>query len=171
MSPPIIRRLTPSDAEAFRALRLEALAAHPEAFAASFEQESARPLAWFVDRLESSAVFGAFLNDVLVGIMGLQVPEAPKLRHKGVLWTVYVRPASRRSGLAFALLQHLLDHAATVVEEIRLQVAEANAPAVSLYRKAGFETYGREPRALRIDGRYVDDVLMALRLDHAGRKV
>jgi ribosomal protein S18 acetylase RimI-like enzyme len=162
--PPVIRRLTTSDAEAFRALRLEALAAHPDAFAASFEQEETQPLAWFAGRLEDSAVFGAFLDSTLTGIMGLQVPDAPKLCHKGVLWTVYVAPAARKSDLALALLRHLLDHAATVVEEVRLSVSETNAAAIALYRKAGFEAYGREPRALKVDGRYFDDLLMATRL-------
>lgn len=161
----MIRRLAPSDAEAFRAIRLEALAAHPEAFAASLAQESERPLAWFAERLESNAVFGAFVDEALVGIMGLHVPDNEKLRHKGVLWTVYVAPAARGSGVSRALLRQLLDHAAMIVEEVRLQVAESNAPAVALYEACGFATYGREPRALKIDGRYVDDLLMAVRLE------
>jgi hypothetical protein len=39
-----IRPLLPDEPEFYREIRLEALRLHPEAFGASFEDESARPL-------------------------------------------------------------------------------------------------------------------------------
>jgi hypothetical protein len=38
--PPVIRRLSAADAPAFRELRLDGLARHPEAFAASWIEEA-----------------------------------------------------------------------------------------------------------------------------------
>lgn len=154
-----LRRLGAPDAAAYRALRLEGLATHPEAFGASWEDEAARPLAWFAERLERNAVFGGWAGGgpALDGVAGFLVPEAAKLRHKGVLWGMYVRPPARRAGVAAALLARVLDHARGEVEEVRLSVVATNAAAVRLYREAGFEAYGLERRALQVAGRYYDE--------------
>jgi len=163
-------RLGPADAAAYRDLRLEGLAKHPEAFGASWEDEAGRPLVWFIERLERNAVFGAWAADTaeLAGIAGLLVPEEAKLRHKGVLWGMYVQPRARAAGVGAALVARVLDHARGAVEEVRLTVVASNAAAVRLYEAAGFQVYGLERRALKVDGRYHDEALMALRFNGAG---
>ena len=60
-------------------------------------------------------------------------------------------------------MQQVIEHARTVVEEIRLTVVASNAPARRLYSAAGFEEYGLERRALKIGCEY--NVLMALPLN------
>lgn len=167
-----VRRLGTPDAAAYRALRLEALAAHPEAFGASWDAETGEPPAWFAERLARNAVFGGHAEGSgLAGVVALAVSEAPKLRHKGALWGMYVRPEARGAGLASVLLARVLDHARGVVEEVRLTVTASNAAAVRLYEPAGFVAYGREPRALRVGDAYHDAVLMARRLGDAdGRR-
>jgi RimJ/RimL family protein N-acetyltransferase len=40
--------------------------------------------------------------------------------------------------------------------------------AIRTYRKFGFETYGTEPRALKVGSEYVDEHLMILRVEQAG---
>lgn len=163
------RRLGAGDAVEYRELRLEGLAGHPDAFGASWEDEAVRPLSWFAERLERNAVFGGWVagGSELAGVVGLSVPEPARLRHKGVLWGMYVRPRARRTGLAAALLARVLDHARGEVEEVRLSVVASNAAAVRFYEAAGFEVYGVERRALKAAGRYHDEALMALRLDDA----
>jgi RimJ/RimL family protein N-acetyltransferase len=52
-----------------------------------------------------------------------------------------------------------------VVDEVQLTVSPHNEAASRLYRKAGFVEYAREPRALKIDGKYHDSVLMTLPFD------
>lgn len=47
------------------------------------------------------------------------------------------------------------------VEEVRLTVVATNKAAVRLYERAGFEQYGLERQALKIDHDYYDEVLMA----------
>jgi len=49
--------------------------------------------------------------------------------------------------------------------QIHLAVVSENERAIALYRALGFESYGREPRALHVNGRYLDEELMVLRLD------
>jgi len=159
------RRLGPGDAAAFRALRLEALRLHPEVFAADHDEEAARPLDWFAERLVANEVWAAAAPDgTLLGMAGLMRHATPKLRHKAVLWGVYVRTGARGAGLAAALVGVALAAARGEVEEIRLTVTAGNAAATRLYEGFGFRAYGREERALRLAGRDYDDVLMALRL-------
>ncbi len=160
-----VRRLGKSDAAPFRQIRLEGLAQHPDAFGASWEIEAGKPLAWFAERLERNAVFGGSVADPeLTGVVGLLLNEAPKRRHKGVLWGTYVRPQARGTGLSQALVARLLDHARGLIEEVSLSVVTSNAAAIELYHKAGFEAYGLERRALKIAGQYHDELLMAVRL-------
>ncbi|MGE0242145.1 MAG: N-acetyltransferase family protein [Parvibaculaceae bacterium] len=157
----LLRRLAASDAEAFRELRLEGLRDHPEAFGSSWEEESERPLARFKEGLERSVVLaGATDGGRLLGMVGLAVPEAPKLRHKGMLWGMYVRPEARGSGLAAALVARVLQEARGTVEDVRLSVVTSNTAAIRLYIRHGFEEYGLERRALKLAGRYHDELLM-----------
>ncbi len=159
-----IRRLGPPDATAFRVLRLEALQQHPDAFGSSWQEEDAQPIDWFQARLAGRVVLGGFVQGVLVGVAGLYVPEGGKERHKAVLWGMYVRPVARGTGLAAALVAEAVARARGMAEEMRLTVVAGNAAALRLYVAAGFVAYGREPRALKVDGRYHDEVLMALPL-------
>lgn len=165
-SPFSLRRLTAADAAAFREIRLEGLQRHADSFGADFDDERSQPLEWFAARVADHAVFGAYLNDgTLAGVAGLVVPSGAKMKHKGVLWGMYVRPAARGTGLASALLGHVIDHARAVVEDIRLEVSPHNSAAIALYEAAGFVVYARESRALKIGEDYHDSLFMTLSLN------
>jgi RimJ/RimL family protein N-acetyltransferase len=161
-APIAIRRLTAADAALYRDIRLEALRLSPEAFGSAFETESIRPVGWFAERLEGGAVMlGAFRGRELVGSIGFVVADGPKRHHKGALVGMYVRQAARRAGVGRRLLDAALDLAAQSVELVQLIVVDGNDPALRLYQRAGFVQYGLERHALKIDGRYYDDILMA----------
>ncbi len=86
MAPFSIRRLTSSDAEAYRAVRLDGLLKHPEAFGSSYEDEASRPIEVTAERLDSGFVLGAFDSDEkLMGVAGLAIQTATKAKHKGTL--------------------------------------------------------------------------------------
>ena len=87
-----------------------------------------------------------------------------KLRHKAVLWGMYVRIEARGTGLAACLVQRVIEHARPLVEEICLTVVASNIAGKRLYSAAGFEPYGIERRALKVGEEYFDEVLMALPL-------
>ena len=159
-----VRRLSASDAANFRDLRLDGLRAHPEAFGASWEEEAAQPLPWFVDRLSRNVIFGGGPTGTsdLWGVAGFYVLDSAKQRHKGVLWGMFVQPEARGTGLAPSLVARVLEHAKETVEEVRLTVVANNMAAVRLYERAGFQQYGLERRALKIGDDYYDEVLMAL---------
>ena len=160
-----VRLLVLNDAAAFRALRLESLQEHPEAFGASYETEAEQPNEFFVERLENNTVFGGFRGSDILGIVGFYSQQAAKLRHKGVLWGMYVREAARGSGLASALLDAVVEHARGNVELLQLTVVTSNKRACRFYERCGFVQYGVEPQALRVDGRYYEEALMMMRLN------
>lgn len=156
-----VRRLPPADAALYREIRLEALRQNPEAFGSTFEAESVQPLTWFADRLVAAAVFGAFAGSELLGIAGFFNQQGRKQAHKGTLWTMYVRSAARNAGVGRRLAEAVIDHARRHVELIQLSVVSGNKPARRLYASLGFVEYGIEKNALKQDGRYWDEVLMA----------
>jgi RimJ/RimL family protein N-acetyltransferase len=160
-----LRRLEANDLAIYRELRLEGLRHHPEAFSSAWEDESRMPDTWWTERLETSTVFGGWLdNSALVGLAGLRVHDIAKLRHKGLLWGMYVRPEARGTGLAAALVQKVIEHAKPLVEQLCLTVVATNVGAHRLYSKAGFAEYGLERRALRVGDEYYDEILMSLSL-------
>ncbi|MBR0724784.1 GNAT family N-acetyltransferase [Bradyrhizobium manausense] len=165
----MIRLLTPTDAARYRAIRLEALAAHPEAFASTFAREQEKPLAWFAERLTNSDVFGAFIDDEIVGVAGFRRQDGPQTLHKADLWGMYVRQSAGRAGVGRRLVDTVIAHAARHVEKLQLSVMSKNEAALRLYKAAGFVEYGREVKALKQNGRYFDEVLMELFVDGSGK--
>jgi RimJ/RimL family protein N-acetyltransferase len=166
-----LRPAREADAEAYRALRLEGLAAHPRAFGADIARSAARPPEYWQDRMRRGAAgpegvtYLAAAAETLVGITVLVRGEEPKTRHGAGIFGVYVRPAWRGAGVADGLLRACIAHARAIeVRLLKLGVAADNASAIGLYLRCGFTVYGVEPDALCVDGAYVDELLMALRL-------
>ena len=163
-----IRRLSPSDAAVFRALRLAALLETPEAFVASHEEEKDQPISFFEDRLVARpghAVFGAFIDGTLAAVAGLTRADAMQLAHKCNLWGMVVAAPARGQGVARQLLQAVLDHARATpgVAKVTLSVDSANVAAIALYESLGFVVFAREADAVRLHGRSRDDLQMHLR--------
>jgi RimJ/RimL family protein N-acetyltransferase len=169
----IIRRLGANDVEAYRAFRLQAIRATPLAFTASFEEESTKPLSTMIDRLiapgrPDDAVFGAFDSaGKLIGIAGLARDQRPQERHRATLFGMAVAPHAARHGVGRALVVRTLEHAASVrgLLQVQLRVSEGNAAAEHLYRSCGFEEWGRERRAVIVQGTAMTKIHMVRRLD------
>ncbi|WP_274627151.1 GNAT family N-acetyltransferase [Arvimicrobium flavum] len=168
-----IRPLTHADVPAFRALRLSALAASPDAFTASVEDEQALSEAEMGARAVPElpgVVFGAFAGKELVGMAGYIANKRPKTRHNATMVAVYVAPEWRKAKLGRRLVEAVIDHAATQRVILRCSVRAGNAPARRLYHELGFVPYGLERDAVLIDGAYHDDELLALDLRQGIRR-
>jgi ribosomal protein S18 acetylase RimI-like enzyme len=161
----MIRLLTTADAARYREIRLEGLKLHPEAFSSTLDREGEQPLSWFEDRITQGNVFGAFVGDELVGVAGCWLQQGPKVNHKAALWGMYVRPAARNAGLGRRLVEAVVNHASSRVEQLQLSVVSANEAAFGLYRSMGFSEFGREMKALKHNGQYFDEILMVRFLD------
>ncbi len=166
-----IRQLGEGDAPAYRDLRLRGLREDPEAFGTTYDGEIARPLAFTVDRLRAQSAsdgrftLGAF-DGALIGVVTVLREESAKMRHRASLVGMYVAPEARKHGVGRALAEAACARAAQVVglEQIHLAVVTPNVAAQQLYRTMNFVTYGIEPRALKLGGRYWDEELMVRRL-------
>lgn len=157
---PEIRLLTGADVVAYRDIRLEGLRRHPEAFASTFEDERDSPLDRFEELITQSRIFGAVLAQRLVGVVGLRAHAEVKLRHKAMIWGMYVRREARQYGIGERLIDAAVTHAPGHVEQLQLAVVTENEAARRLYAKSGFIEYGHQINALKHGGRYYDDILM-----------
>jgi ribosomal protein S18 acetylase RimI-like enzyme len=77
---------------------------------------------------------------------------------------MYVRPDARKAGLGRRLVEAVIDHARAYVEVIQLSAISDNQSARRLYSSLGFVEYGLEKDSLKQNGRYYDEILMALDL-------
>ncbi len=154
----LIRRLTPADVAPYRALRLRALHEHAEAFTSSYEEESLRPESAAAQRLaetSSTRFWGAFVDGVLAGTVGLDFDQRLKARHKAMVIGMFVAPEFTRRGIARALIATLVrDARASQIELLILTVTDGNHGAQQLYLDTGFVSFGIEPRAIRVQNRY-----------------
>ena len=132
-----IRRLTPADAAAHRALMLEAYERHPDAFTSSTSERARFPASWWAERLPpgedaSSVVLGAFAEgERLVGAAGLAMEDRIKSRHKATLFGMYVAPEARAQGTGRKLVDAVLDTARSRpgLRVVQLTVTQSNDAA------------------------------------------
>ncbi len=168
-----IRVLRPDDAIAFQTVRLRALKEHPEAFGSSYEEEVNRPQEEIAQRLiESSenALFGAFVNETLVGTLNINRNFRMKTRHRANLGAMYVAPEARGQGAGRSLIDAAIGRAYTMdgMEDVVLAVTVGNEAARHLYIQAGFKSYSIDPRYIRVGEDYFDIEWMILRLQRHG---
>ncbi|MGR3888017.1 N-acetyltransferase family protein [Pseudomonas sp. 1152_12] len=160
----IIRSLGANDAEAYRALMLEAYGAYPQAFTSSVAERALMPLSWWQKRLDNPLdwLLGAFDGDALAGIVGLAFEPREKARHKVTLFGMYVNHAYQHKGLGRQLVEAALAEARKHprLKLLQLTVTAGNDAAFALYQRCGFIQYGLEPLAVRVGEDYFDKIHM-----------
>src|SRR5512141_3472482 len=135
--PLTIRRLVPADAQAYRAIRLEALASHPDAFTSSAEEELATADTWSRERRaprEGHAMLGAFLGEDLAGTAGMMRRPRSKERHIADFFGMYVAPEHARRRIGRKLVDASIAEVLTWpgLEQMVLTVTHSNARARQL---------------------------------------
>ncbi len=140
-----VRRAGPDAAQAWRAIRLEALTLAPGAFSAKLADWRDRPLADFAAQLAANPTFLAFEGAAPVGCIAWVRDGAAASR--GWIGGVYVADRMRGKGVGDALIAAVLADAADAgIAELWLEVGAENAPAQAAYRRAGFEVVGDPAR-------------------------
>jgi ribosomal protein S18 acetylase RimI-like enzyme len=108
----------------------------------------------------------AVLEGEVVGYIRLgRATALESNRHVVAITGLAVDPARRRLGIGVALIRAASREATTrAARRLTLRVLAPNVAARALYERCGFETEGVLRAEFLLDGRYVDDVLMALEL-------
>jgi ribosomal protein S18 acetylase RimI-like enzyme len=153
----VIRPATPSDEPTLRALDL---ATWSTLASPAPPPPPDRPF-------ELDGVLVSELADGIAGFvkLGPALP-IPASDHVLEIKGLSVAPQHRRKGVARALLHAALEQArAAGARRVTLRVLANNTGARRLYEQCGFEVEGVLRGYFRLDGRYVDDVLMARALD------
>ncbi len=113
-----------------------------------------------------SFTIAAFSNDELCGIASFarDGDNRRKLRHKGILFRMYVAAPYRGQGISSLLIKAALERARQLddIEQVNLTVIAVNDRAKHLYTKFGFRTFGVEERAIKWKGKYFDEEQMVL---------
>ncbi len=148
-----IMTLAPERWREYRALRLEALKSHPQAFCATYESQAAKPDEWWRERLidvQSQGSWLLFAEDqgALTGMVGAAwAGEAIDII------SMFVRDSHRGKGVGRLLMQAILE----ATEDARparhvLSVNSEQREAVALYKAFRFEIT-REAEYVFGDGR------------------
>jgi len=115
-----------------------------------------------------SFTLGAYVNNVLAGIVSFarDSEDREKLRHKGMLSTMYVSKEFRGCGIAKKLLEEAIKRVKAIsdIEQINLIVIASNSKAKPLYENFGFEKFGTEHNSIKWKNNYFAEDHMVLRL-------
>jgi ribosomal protein S18 acetylase RimI-like enzyme len=138
-----VRRLTTDDIDLLRTIRLEALRTDPDAFGSTLEREESRSDDDWGAWLSRCATFVSEEAREAVGLAGGMIDEADGDR--AVLISMWVAPASRGRGVGSALVNAVVEWAATAGKQrVDLLVIEGNAAAIALYEKCAFTFTGEQ---------------------------
>jgi ribosomal protein S18 acetylase RimI-like enzyme len=147
-------RVRPSDWQRYRDIRLEALAASPDAYASSLEVERRHTAERWQQLIAGSDTFIAVEGGCVLGT-ATGWPRDPGVVH---LVAMYVVPEARGRRIAHRLIDEVVAAARdTGAERVLLEVAERNTAAARSYLAYGFTPTGhrhpmdREPDIIEIE--------------------
>lgn len=162
-----VRRVSPGEWEALRAVRLAALADAPHAFASTHASEADWGDERWRDRAETGsigdrvAMYLAWLGDRAVGLAGGYRPAERSVVELVSMWT---DASARRSGVGRELATAVVGWAEeTGADVVELWVTDGNDAARELYASIGFRLVG-DHQPLPSDP-CKDEIRMRLRLD------
>lgn len=117
------------------------------------------------DKIDSFTL-GAFIDNELAGVVSFERDGAnrEKLRHKGILFRMFVSKDFRGHGIAKKLINQVIEQvkAITDIEQINLTVISDNENAKKLYEKIGFTTFASERNAIKWKNKYFTEDQMVL---------
>lgn len=163
--------LTEREASAYLSFRHASLVESPWAFMSSPDDDRFRTVEKLKKRPhdpENVIVVVARDDDQreILASAGVVRETKLKARHRACVWGVYCLPTERGKGYGRAVVERAIETARSWpgVERLELSVSVHDPAPLALYESLGFKVWGREPDALRLDGRSFDELHMVLRL-------
>jgi len=81
--------------------------------------------------------------------------------HSGIL-SIAINKDYRNKGIGYSLMKVCIAKAKRKFDIVTLYVFKQNKKAIRLYRKFGFVKTGMWPKAIKRNGKYIDDIIMQL---------
>ncbi|VEP13708.1 conserved hypothetical protein [Hyella patelloides LEGE 07179] len=164
-----IKKLIKHDAENYRNIRLEALDNNPDFFGTMYHEEAIMTIDTFREKIpvdKNNFILGCYKDKDLIGIVAFHQESRMKLRHKAYIRSMYVQPKYRKKGIGKLLLNELIERAKAIkeIEILLLDVVTNNLPAKQLYLSFGFQIYGIEKMAYKLNHQYFDMESMSLQI-------
>lgn len=158
-----IRLLNNNDIAEFKKLLRYSLEESPMAFSDSPTEVAAFDDDYYLKRLAvvgdppESFVLGAF-DPHLQAMLTYRRDQRIKARHKSTVYSMYVHPNCRNSGVGSGLMKELFHRAESLVglEQIHVWVMNSERTAREFYIRLGFQPSGLVRKDLMVNGRYVD---------------
>ena len=162
-----IQEMKSSRAEEYRAFLAVGLVRDERHFRISPADDAAAPFP--TQDKEDSFTLAAFADGALAGVVSFERDgkTREKLRHKGILFRMYVSGDFRGRGIGKRLIREVLSRAERLgdIERVNLTVVSGNVGAKALYESFGFATIGVEAEAIKWKGEYFAEENMGLKLE------
>lgn len=158
----VLRVIRPDEAQAFVAF-LQQLFAESNHF---FSREQAdMTVAQAGDFLETEnrrgRMLGAYVDGRLIANLDIVRYQQPRRHHVATL-SMGVLNEFQRQGIGRVMVEEAISWAKSrgTIDKISLYLRSHNEAAWHLYQQLGFQEEGRRINEWRVDGRYVDEILM-----------
>jgi ribosomal protein S18 acetylase RimI-like enzyme len=163
-----IVELTTANETAYKEFFREGLTTHPHCFRISQEDVENEPFP--TSGIQDSFTLASVTEDGQInGVVSFQREgcSRERLRHKGLLFRMYVSEKYRGLGIGKQLIQELLNRVNQIhnIEQINLTVISDNVKAKNLYEKFGFSTFSIEKHAIKDGSQYRTEEQMVLFLE------
>lgn len=160
-----LREIHPTDAAAFIDLLASIEEDSPFALLEPGERKTTYQEQWeeinAILARDNQVIFVVEYQEILVGWLGAFGEPYRRVKHS-VLVGVGIRKEYRNKGIGTHLFEALENWAwAQGIRRLELLVQTGNEAGISLYRKMGFQIEGTKRESYCIDGKYVDEYLMA----------
>lgn len=166
----VVRVIAPDELYDWWELRMQGLREHPDAFGADYEASLQQGHTRYEPSTKDGSIdrlFGAFTPEGKLVAQAAVSAGSGKRRHIASIYSVHTHHDWRGKGLSKELIRLAIDHcrAFPEIQQVHISVNAENAAALAIYQGAGFVAWGREPRALRTESGFHDEIHLAMMLD------
>ena len=164
----IVKRVTSSDWQEYKEIRLEALKKEPHAFGSSYIKEKERSENEWKDKLAKSESYNGSSFLCAIAKENKFVAIGGAFQDENKQWniiTIYTKKEFRGQGLGQKVFQSIIDELKTrKVKKIYLCVNALQTAAQALYEKNGFRVTKIIKNQILGDGKHYDEVEMVIDL-------
>ena len=162
----IIKNLPVERWAEYKKIRLMSLKDDPDAFSATYKEESDWSDQKWEDNLATKDLFFIEHESEIVGMSSVHFYTKPRFNHNAYMQALYVNKNYRGRGFATLLIQEVIDDIKknSNVKNIISEIFESQESSILLHKKVGFKEVGRIEAFVNNKGIYSDNIYMQMSL-------